>query len=546
MNSRLKKRLAAAAALLFVLSLLGYAIYYTVFSNRRITELAPDSIVEVDRGDLTSVFMTSARVGSGQQGVYEILDGTRVLEVHVRVGDAVQQGDLLATFDAGSLDEMLRARRRDYENARNSYNDYIRNMNNAPNQAAALRAQIAEVEARIAEMQAAEPETPGQPAEAPTPEGNQQLEDLRQLVAGLMGNTRVANWMVDMIFAETGSVAQTVTAFQNLMSGSLLGGLGGLGGMGSFDMSAMMGGMGSMMNTELLGASMQLMQLRMQETMLGLQVGGTLDNVYKSLADSAESAYRQAERTVAQLKGGWYAAHNGVVREVNVNAGEVYRSGEGESSGASMDMTAMLAMLAMGQGDIGSMIGGLFGGSTVSGMTIEYYPFNASFLLGRYDIAKIELDQKVIVTSVSGAQFDGVVSFISPVAAQSGGVDLGAIMGGGGGSARGVEARVTIPQPDLSITIGLDVDVTIELESRNNVLRVPVSAMRYDSESETYFVYALERADRTVRRVDVGTGLFDNSGAVAWYEITEGLREGEEILRAPPHSMRDGDRVRIL
>jgi len=179
-------------------------------------------------------------------------------------------------------------------------------------------------------------------------------------------------------------------------------------------------------------------------------------------------------------------------------------------------------------------------------MVVEYYPFTAGFLLGRYDIAKVQLDQKVIVTSVSGAQFEGVVSFISPVAAQQSGVDIGSIMGGGGGSARGVEARVTIPQPDLSVTIGLDVDVTIELESRDNVLRVPVSAMRYDSENETYFVFALERAGRTVRRVNVDTGLFDNSGAVAWYEIAAGLREGEEILRAPPNSMRDGDRVKIL
>ena len=163
-------------------------------------------------------------------------------------------------------------------------------------------------------------------------------------------------------------------------------------------------------------------------------------------------------------------------------------------------------------------------------------------MLGRYDIDKVALEQKVRVTSVSGALFDGFVSFISPVA-DTGGFDLSSIISGGSGGARGVEARVTIPQPDLSITIGLDVDVTIELESCQNVLRVPLSAMRYDNEEGKYYVFALERATKTVQRVAVDTGLFDNSGAVAWYEITGGVSEGEEILRVPPISLRDGDRV---
>jgi len=534
MNSRpSKKRLALLAAALVVLALFGYAVYYALFSNRSALELGPDAIVKVDRGDLTSVFMTTARVESGQQGAYEILDGTRVKEVHVRVGDAVREGDLLATFDAGNLDEVLRARKRDYDNARDSYRAYMENVSSAPDQAAALKQEIAGLEAKIAGLQADEGEAPGSPA----PEGNQKLDDLKRLVAGLMGDTPIANWMVDRVFAVSGSVTQTVDAFQSLLSNSFLGGLS------SFNLSDLLGGAGSLMNTELMSASLQLMQLRVQESVMGLQSGMSLDNVYKTLADSAESAYRQAEATVAQLKQGWVAAHGGVVREVNIMPGEVYRGG-GNAGAASLDMTAVLASLAMGQADIGAMLGGLFGGA-VSGMVVEYYPFTASFLLGRYDIAKVKLDQKVRVTSVSGAEFDGFVSFISPVA-DAGGLDLGSIIGGSGSGARGVGARVTIPQPDLSVTIGLDVDVTIELESRRNVLRVPLSAMRYDSEMKSYFVFALDRAAKSVRRVEVGTGLFDNSGAVAWYEITGGVREGEEVLRVPPIDLKDGDRVKIL
>jgi len=527
-----KKRIAGLLAALFVLALLGFAIFYVVISNQRHVELGPDAIVQVDRGDMTSVFMTSATVESGRRGVFEILDGTLVTEVHVRPGDAVQEGDLLATFDASRLDEMLAQRRRDHENARGAYQNYMRNVHNAPNHSAVLQQQIAELEARIAQLQAAE--------QAPAPEapqGNAQLDDMRRVLAGLMGNTTAANWLVNQVLlAEGGNVEQTITAFQNMLSGSMLGGLG------NFDMGAMMGNMGGLMDTELLGATMQLMQLRVQESMMGLQAGVNLDNVYRALAESAESAYRQASAAITQLRGGWYATHNGVVREVNITAGEIYRDNSGDNN--NLNMTAMLASLAMGNADISAMLGGLFG-NAVNGMVIEYYPFTASFMLGRYDIARVRLDQPVRVTSVSGEEFEGIIYHINPVAADSGGFDVGAIIGGGGGGARGVQARISIPEPDLSLTIGLDVDITIDLESRENALRVPAGSLRYDAETESSYVFVIDRANRTVRQVFVEIGLFDNSDATSWHEILGGITEGTEILRAPPRNMQDGDRVRI-
>jgi multidrug efflux pump subunit AcrA (membrane-fusion protein) len=140
------------------------------------------------------------------------------------------------------------------------------------------------------------------------------------------------------------------------------------------------------------------------------------------------------------------------------------------------------------------------------------------------------------------------VYYISPVAADlaGGGIDLGNLIGGVLGGSRGVEARVRIPNPDLSITIGLDVDIAIELESRENVLRVPVSALRFCDEEQSFFVFVIDRSSRNVRQVFVEEGLFDNSGSTAWQEITSGLREGDEIMRAPPSGMRDGDRVRLV
>ena len=531
-----KRRLLLLAALAVVLAMLAYAVYYVVSSNKKGLELGRDAIITVDRGDLTSVYTASATVESGRQGVFEILEGTKVESLDVRVGDVVHKGDLLATFGTKGLDEMLRAKKRDYEAAAKSYRDYMKGVADAPKQSAALQKQIDALEKDIARMQAEGGEQANNSNNSPAQgSGNRQLDELKAAVAGLLGNTRLANMVVDRVFAENGSVAQTVTAFQNLLGGSMM----------MFDpnaMQSMMGSMGGMVNTELMGASLQLIQLKVQQSVLGMQSGASLDSVYKALADSAESAYRQAEQTAVLLKKGWVAEADGIIREVNIAEGEAYRGAQQQAPAASaINVTSLLASLTAGNADITSMLGGLFS-NTVSGMVVEYYPFTASFLLGKYDIAKVALDQAVQVTSVSGQQFDAFVSFISPVAQDSNAINISSLMGAGGTS-RGVEARITIPQPDKSITIGLDVDVAIELETKEGVLRVPVESVQIDDETSGYYVFVLERVSKTIRKQPVTTGMFDGS---TYYEVLDGLAEGTEIVRAPQRSMKDGEKVRLV
>ncbi|MCL2107556.1 MAG: biotin/lipoyl-binding protein [Oscillospiraceae bacterium] len=532
-GNKSRKGLAIVSALVIV-ALLGVSIVYVVSSNRKGLELKRDGIVTVGRGDLHYVFECSATVRSGRQGSFDILDGTRVKQVHVRVGDSVKEGDLLATFDAASLDSMLSQKKKDYENAKKTYSDYKANAASAPGQAAALRQRITDLEKRIEELKAAEALEPAQPAAASASE-NTQLNDIKLAVSGLLGNTRLGNALVDRVFAESGSVAQTISAFQRLLGGSLLGGFS----MDSAALSSMMGGMGGL-SSESMSLSLELVQLKVQESMSGLSSAVNMDSVYKSLADNSESAYLQAQRTVELLKKGWTAEADGIIRELNIAAGQVYEAPEQSGTGGgSLDMTALLASLTTGNADIGSMLSGLFE-PAVKGMVVEYYPFIASFPLGKYDLAKIALDQKVTVTSISGQEFEAVVSFISPVATEGSSINLSSIMGSGG-SSKSVECRITIPEPDKSITIGLDVEVSVELENRENVVRVPIESVQIGEDGKSYFVFLYEELSRTLRKQTITTGLFDNS----YYEVLEGLSGGETIVRAPQRTMKEGDRVRV-
>jgi multidrug efflux pump subunit AcrA (membrane-fusion protein) len=521
-----KKKIAGIVAGVIILALLVFSISYVVVANNPHPEFAPDAIVTVDRGNLTETFQTSATVRSGTQGVFTILDGTMVEEVHVRVGQAIEAGDLLATFDASGLDALLQQRRRDYQNARSAYENYMASAVAAPQRQQQLRDQIASLEAQIVALHAGA----GDDREVT---GNQQVDDLRDLLTALLGNNRIANWIVNSILIREGGMVEGVmVSFQNLFSGFMMGGM---------DISAL--GFGGM--TELMSMSLQLMQLRVQETMMNVQVGMSMDSVYRALMETAQTAYRQAHVTVTALREGWYASHDGVVRDINIRAGEVYRSADTAGAGG-LDMTMILASLAMGSADINALLGGLFS-TTVSGMTIEYYPFYATFMLGRYNHMRVQLDQNVRVTSITEREFVGEVSYIAATAEGS---------GGGGGAvniidqflpgARGIPARIRIPEPDLSITIGLDVDIAIELESSDDTIRVPVSSLRWDDAEQSFFVFVLERGVRsTVERRAVEVGIFDSSGSTAWREIKGGLSVGEEVLRAPPSSLQDGDRVRL-
>ncbi|MCL2301328.1 MAG: biotin/lipoyl-binding protein [Firmicutes bacterium] len=526
MKKSSKNKVLAIIAGVVILALLGVSVVYAATSNRKRPELAPDAITKVDRGDLTSVYTASATVASGRQGTFQILDGTKVVSVLVRVGDTVKEGDLLATFDADGLDQTLRVKKMEYEAAQRTYQEYLSSATDAPAQATSIKARIAELEAKVAAQQA------GDSGAAQAPQ-NTQLDSIKSSIAKLLGNTKIANRIVDTVFAESGTVAKTVSFFQNLLGGGLFGGL--LGG-SSFDLSSMMGaGMGD---------SLELMQLKLQDSMSGITGGISMDSLYKSLADSAENAYMQTKEAVALLKEGWTAQHDGIIREVNIVEGEVYREAQqGQNPATSnINVAGMLSGLMGGGGmDLGSLLGGLFS-NQASGMVVEYYPFTASFLLGKYDIAKVALDQRVKVTSVSGKDFEAFVSFISPVARESGDINISSLMGAGG-SARGVEARITIPQPDKSITIGLDVDVTIELETKSGVLRIPVESVAIDDETNGYYVYVLERVSRTVKKQPVTMGLFDGN---SYYEVLGGLSEGTEIVRAPIRSMKDGQKVKLV
>jgi len=122
------------------------------------------------------------------------------------------------------------------------------------------------------------------------------------------------------------------------------------------------------------------------------------------------------------------------------------------------------------------------------------------------DISQINLGQQVVITAdaLEGQSFTGVVDNISIVGTSSNGVTS-------------YPVRVLIDNSaDSALIPGMNVDATIVIESKENVLRVPTTAVNRGN--------TVTLADGTKTQVKIG--LSDSS----FVEIISGLSEGDEVI----------------
>lgn len=122
----------------------------------------------------------------------------------------------------------------------------------------------------------------------------------------------------------------------------------------------------------------------------------------------------------------------------------------------------------------------------------------------------VGLPVSISVGALQDLHFDAILEYISPKATESGGTNLFEI-----------KATVKVPS-DVTIRSGYSANAEIVLQSAENVLMVPESAIQF--EGDKTFVYVL-KADGTYEERPVETGLSDGVNI----EIKSGLSSGEKV-----------------
>lgn len=490
-----KKKVYTSIFIVLVLTVLALGLYY-------IFKPAPPqkvSLISVGRSTIVQTLDATGTVESSNQEKFNVLNDTKVLTVNFRVGDSVKKGDVLATFDTTSLGKIIANKQKNYDTAQEAYLS-------AKNSAITSSADLTQIEKDIKRIQE-EIKTIEKSVNEPEKEESEKAKDsVADKINALLGNNILLS----------------------LLTGK---------GLDSFDMSSLTGF--SAEQTKLSTLQFELMQLQAKQTIAKAQASGTLETTLKALADSALSDLNSTKEAIDFLKNGWVAKEDGIVRDVKIAEGKVFQSEMPVDS--AIDLSSLINLMSSGSDDIDIM--GLIKKYITPdhvGMIVEYYPFEASFVLGKYDVLKVKMDQDAIITSASGKKFDGAISFISPVASSSSSININSILGSGGGSSSGVAAKVTIPNPDSSIIIGFDVDISIDVDMAENTLIIPAEAIQFDSEGSYIFFY--NEKTKRVTRSQVKTGIFSGSN----YQVLEGLEEGDKIIKAPNLTLKDGDKVSVV
>lgn len=151
-------------------------------------------------------------------------------------------------------------------------------------------------------------------------------------------------------------------------------------------------------------------------------------------------------------------------------------------------------------------------------------PLEINFSVAERHLDRIDLDMEVEihVASYPDEQFSGRLDYISPA------VDSGS---------RTIALRALVDNPDGRLRPGAFANVRLILERRDYAV-VPAEALI--GTRDGYIAYRVE--DDTAHEVRVETSLRDNG----WVAVSEGVSEGDRIVRRGHSRLNDGDAVRIV
>lgn len=519
-----KKKLIYALNGIVIIAIVFFSV---IFWPEGPPELA---VTAIDSGAIQSKIETSGTVTTENSSKYTLPEGTYVKEVKVKVGSRVNKGDLIATFDAGSVNSLLSEKRSDYQKALSAYKDYKESVRNAKASLPDIESQIKELTAKIAETEReiardtkktsentqTQTETETETTTSPSQNGSF-FEELNELLTNLVNTGATLKDLNDMF-----------ENFNNMNNTS-------------YDMSSLMAQSMDTPQNRLISHKLQLIALNTQLTANETTAKGTLNSVYKSIADKAYDDLKMTESEINSLEEGWYAECDGIVTAVNIEENTAFYQEKNKSSG--VDVGTLISLLSQ-DGDINSLVSAfLNGGNKNVGVEIKNYEgFIATISLDKYNLQEVKVGQKVRVESVNEREYEGEVVYVAAEATEKSSLDIASLAGsltGGSGTASGAICKIKIYNPDEAVVVGFDVDLEIITAVVENVPIVPVEAVRYDDKG--MFVWKYNDKNKTVSKAYVTFGASEDTK----YELISGAELGDLIINNPPLSLEDGDKVSV-
>ena len=509
-----KKTAKIAVSLVLVVAIIAAAV---IFVKRETDNRYKAVIMDVTTAPITQTLSTTGTVKSTNRGEFVIYTGVVVKDVFVKLGDKVEEGQLLATFDTASLNGIVAVKQSEYDSAKVNYYNSVSAAQEAAAKIPALRVQIAEYDKKIEQLTASAEKSATETEEESVPGWVESIDYSK--LSSLLRDEYTEQEIKDFFakFARRGASRKSISDIIDSMTN-----------FGSFDMSSLMGM--SSEESELMSAQLNVMSLKAQIGLLETQSKNVLGSTYESMMNTAKANLDSAKAAVKQLEKGWYAEGAGIVSELNVVAGQAFVP-VAASTNSNVDINSLLGLMSGSTPDVSGLLSSIMssGTQTSVGLAVEYYDsFIASFSLGKADILDVQVGKAATIESL-GKEYEGEVTFISPVAGAGSGLDItsmfGSMTGATSGGSNTIPAQVLIKNPDERIIIGIDVNIDIIVDTVENAVVVPIEAV--ETSSVGSFVYKFDEETNTVSRVEVEIGLASDTQ----YQVVSGLSEGDKIVQ---------------
>ena len=466
----------------------------------------------LEKQDVTKEIGLSGTLDSAHsESVSSTLEGVKVKEVCVQVGDTVNEGDVLFRFDSSEIEQKLEAAKkalaneqatkaaeiasneRNYADAQTTQNVEAGRSDQAVNQAAdAYNAAVSSKTTAESAYQSAVSDRKSQ---------EKAVKKAKEAAANAKKDEKSAKKSLEE--AQKSGDEQSAASAQ-----------------AAYDAAA---SQKKQADKSLENAQTALTSLKAEEVERQSQVTSATDAV-----NSASSSLQQAQNDRDDSKRN--NAKN--VADSKDTLDNARRSNSADSqSGQDVknyeDQLEQCTVKAASSGvitSVGAKVGDTYNNGVLATIQDEKN-YVVTAMVDQYDISDITKDMKALIkTDTTGEEeMNGTVTFVSPVpasvAARSDNSDSSSGSSSNGGN--GYEIRITVDNPSERLRIGMTAKVTLIQEEAKNVFAVPDDCISEDEDGNSA-IQILENGEP--RSITVTTGLkTDYYTEISSDELTEGM-----------------------
>lgn len=462
------------------------------------------------RGDLQESISTNGTVKSEEISVIFAPVSGILESVNVAAGDAVEAGQVLATYDMTRLESSMRQSELQYEKSNANYNSAM--ADNAQNQAklneatvnlGVLNQQITDTKEYLRNLQNELSESQRHTSNALAEESmnlSNSLRDRSGELESLQTQLRKLEEMKLSAGADTAQIEAQIAELQGKIAEKTreISEINDAIARNSYVAStASNSDYVAELQQKIADAQDLLQHYETYKAEMEGQKSSTENSVldsydrtsYNADKEIASITYQESEEDYNQAKNGICAAYAGIITECTAV------SGSGVSNGAHL-------------------------------MTLESSEnVKVTFSASKYDLEKLEIGQKVDVT-ISGTVYEGEISKINRMAETN------------MSNTPMVGVEVHLLAPDDRIILGMDAKLVVYTRKAENTLMIPVEAINADKDGD--FLYVAENG--IVVKKPIVCGISTDT----YTEVLEGITEEDVIIVTSYTNLEEGMPVTVM